>query len=126
MRGIQGLGSAVPPLEIDRVPTSPPLLGSACRDEFSLVVKVGESTGKIADPSGNVVSPLAFGCGSTVFESNLADSLCCLASSTGRNTLDLSRDRFAFVPLERKPFAIGMSARGLRRGFGSRCADSTS
>lgn len=110
MRGIQGLGSAVPPLEIDCVPTSPPLLGSACKDELSLVVKVGESTGKIADPSGNVVSPLAFGDGSAVFESNLADSLCFLASSTGRNTLDLSCDRFAFVTLERKPLAMEMSA----------------
>lgn len=110
MRGIQGLGSAVPSLEIDCVPTSPPLPGSACKDEFSLVVKVVESTSRSADPSGNVVSPLAFGDGSAVFESNLADSLCFLASSTGRNILDLNRDRFAFVTLERKPLAIGMSA----------------
>lgn len=110
MQGIQGFWSAVSPLEVDCVPSFPLSIGSARKDELSLVVEVLDSTGRVADPSSNFVSFLAIGDGSTAFESNLADSLFFLASSTGPKTLDLNRDLFAFFTLDRKLLAIGNGA----------------
>lgn len=102
----------------------PSFVPPAGTDELSLVVDVLGSTGSISDAPTNIVFSLAFGDGSAAFESNLVDSLCFLAFSTGPKTLDLNRDLFAFRTLDRKPLAI-LSRATVTASFGSRCVDST-